>query len=162
MLIFWNSLHTPSLKDGCDFVCRSRNREEPPAYRGVATEPLEEEPEERDDHLLPMWPQYVRNGTSFFTVWHSLRFHRFDEIAVRHKSVFLCWFRLVPSATTVWSACNWDRPVSSPTPCMSFMCLMANKWVIHLAFQTTDFSSTEIWHIREKLRYRVSTWWKLF
>lgn len=40
--------------DGCDFVCRSRNREEPPAYRGVSTEPLEEEPEERDDHLLPM------------------------------------------------------------------------------------------------------------
>lgn len=44
------------LQDGCDFVCRSRNREEAPAYRGVATEPLEEEPEERDDHLLPMWP----------------------------------------------------------------------------------------------------------
>lgn len=40
--------------DGCDFVCRSRNREEAPAYRGVTTEPLEEEPEERDDHLLPM------------------------------------------------------------------------------------------------------------
>uniref|UniRef100_UPI0037E77370 cation-dependent mannose-6-phosphate receptor n=1 Tax=Semicossyphus pulcher TaxID=241346 RepID=UPI0037E77370 len=40
--------------DGCDFVCRSRNREEAPAYRGVATEPLEEEQEERDDHLLPM------------------------------------------------------------------------------------------------------------
>ncbi|KAK5862136.1 hypothetical protein PBY51_017564 [Eleginops maclovinus] len=40
--------------DGCDFVCRSRNREEAPAYRGVATEPLEEEPEERDDCLLPM------------------------------------------------------------------------------------------------------------
>lgn len=41
--------------DGCDFVCRSRgNRQEPPTYRGVATEPLEEEPEERDDHLLPM------------------------------------------------------------------------------------------------------------
>ncbi|XP_056142763.1 cation-dependent mannose-6-phosphate receptor [Lampris incognitus] len=40
--------------DGCDFVCRSRNREEPPTYRGVVTEPLEEEPEERDDHLLPM------------------------------------------------------------------------------------------------------------
>lgn len=40
--------------DGCDFVCRSRSREEAPAYRGVATEPLEEEPEERDDHLLPM------------------------------------------------------------------------------------------------------------
>ncbi|XP_075965329.1 cation-dependent mannose-6-phosphate receptor [Anarhichas minor] len=40
--------------DGCDFVCRSRNRENAPAYRGVATEPLEEEPEERDDHLLPM------------------------------------------------------------------------------------------------------------
>ncbi|XP_033497636.1 cation-dependent mannose-6-phosphate receptor [Epinephelus lanceolatus] len=40
--------------DGCDFVCRSRNREEAPAYRGVASEPLEEEPEERDDHLLPM------------------------------------------------------------------------------------------------------------
>ncbi|KAM3873233.1 cation-dependent mannose-6-phosphate receptor [Diretmus argenteus] len=40
--------------DGCDFVCRSRNREEAPTYRGVATEPLEDEPEERDDHLLPM------------------------------------------------------------------------------------------------------------
>ncbi|XP_059196154.1 cation-dependent mannose-6-phosphate receptor [Centropristis striata] len=40
--------------DGCDFVCRSRNREEAPAYRGVASEPLEEEQEERDDHLLPM------------------------------------------------------------------------------------------------------------
>ncbi|XP_041650017.1 cation-dependent mannose-6-phosphate receptor [Cheilinus undulatus] len=40
--------------DGCDFVCRSRSREEAPAYRGVSTEPLEEEPEERDDHLLPM------------------------------------------------------------------------------------------------------------
>ncbi|XP_023150782.1 cation-dependent mannose-6-phosphate receptor [Amphiprion ocellaris] len=40
--------------DGCDFVCRSKNRHEAPAYRGVSTEPLEEEPEERDDHLLPM------------------------------------------------------------------------------------------------------------
>ncbi|XP_029306847.1 cation-dependent mannose-6-phosphate receptor [Cottoperca gobio] len=40
--------------DGCDFVCRSRNREEAPAYSGLATEPLEEEPEERDDYLLPM------------------------------------------------------------------------------------------------------------
>ncbi|XP_028325793.1 cation-dependent mannose-6-phosphate receptor [Gouania willdenowi] len=40
--------------DGCDFVCRSRSREEAPAYRGVSTEPLEEESEERDDHLLPM------------------------------------------------------------------------------------------------------------
>ncbi|XP_073341682.1 cation-dependent mannose-6-phosphate receptor [Pagrus major] len=40
--------------DGCDFMCRSRNREEAPAYRGVVAEPLEEEPEERDDHLLPM------------------------------------------------------------------------------------------------------------
>lgn len=39
--------------DGCDFVCRSRPREEPNAYRGVPSEP-EEEPEERDDHLLPM------------------------------------------------------------------------------------------------------------
>ncbi|CAL8290217.1 unnamed protein product [Merluccius merluccius] len=41
--------------DGCDFVCRSRQREEAPTYRGVATEPMdEEEQEERDDHLLPM------------------------------------------------------------------------------------------------------------
>ncbi|XP_024123639.1 cation-dependent mannose-6-phosphate receptor [Oryzias melastigma] len=40
--------------DGCDFVCRSQNREQAPAYRGVTTESLEEEPEERDDHLLPM------------------------------------------------------------------------------------------------------------
>ncbi|KAM7421019.1 hypothetical protein PAMA_015285 [Pampus argenteus] len=50
---FWVELGNLTA-DGCDFVCRSRNREEPPAYRGVATEPLEEEPEERDDHLLPM------------------------------------------------------------------------------------------------------------
>ncbi|XP_037641460.1 cation-dependent mannose-6-phosphate receptor [Sebastes umbrosus] len=51
---FWVEVGNLSA-DGCDFVCRSRNREDAPAYRGVATaEPLEEEPEERDDHLLPM------------------------------------------------------------------------------------------------------------
>lgn len=80
----------PLLQDGCDFVCRSQNREEAPAYRGVATEHLEEEPEERDDHLLPMWPWNVRNGTEMFTVWHSLLFHRLDEVAVTHKSCFSC------------------------------------------------------------------------
>ncbi|MBN3301989.1 MPRD protein, partial [Amia calva] len=47
---FWQEIGN----DGCDFVCRSRNREAPPTYRGVASEPLGEEPEERDDHLLPM------------------------------------------------------------------------------------------------------------
>ncbi|XP_061574410.1 cation-dependent mannose-6-phosphate receptor [Cololabis saira] len=40
--------------DGCDFVCRSKNRDEAPAYRGLSTDALEEQPEERDDHLLPM------------------------------------------------------------------------------------------------------------
>lgn len=40
--------------DGCDFVCRSRKREESPAYRGEATDNLQEEPEETDDQLLPM------------------------------------------------------------------------------------------------------------
>ncbi|TNN02636.1 hypothetical protein fugu_010123 [Takifugu bimaculatus] len=40
--------------DGCDFVCRSRTREEVPTYRGVSSEPSEDDPEERDDHLLPM------------------------------------------------------------------------------------------------------------
>ncbi|XP_060777992.1 cation-dependent mannose-6-phosphate receptor [Neoarius graeffei] len=50
---FWTEIGNLSA-DGCDFVCRSRgSREEPPTYRGVTTEPLEE-PEERDDHLLPM------------------------------------------------------------------------------------------------------------
>uniref|UniRef100_A0A8C6SH49 Cation-dependent mannose-6-phosphate receptor n=1 Tax=Neogobius melanostomus TaxID=47308 RepID=A0A8C6SH49_9GOBI len=49
---FWAEVGNLSA-DGCDFVCRSRKREEPNAYRGVASEP-EEEPEERDDHLLPM------------------------------------------------------------------------------------------------------------
>lgn len=43
-----------SFQDGCDYVCRSQNREEALAYRGVPSESLEEEPEERDDHLLPM------------------------------------------------------------------------------------------------------------
>lgn len=50
---FWAEVGNLSA-DGCDLVCRSRNREEPNAYRGVASEPTEEEPEERDDHLLPM------------------------------------------------------------------------------------------------------------
>ncbi|XP_068425027.1 cation-dependent mannose-6-phosphate receptor [Clinocottus analis] len=50
---FWVEVGNMSA-DGCDFVCRSQNREDGRAYRGVATEPLEEEPEERDDHLLPM------------------------------------------------------------------------------------------------------------
>ncbi|XP_026084779.1 cation-dependent mannose-6-phosphate receptor-like [Carassius auratus] len=51
---FWSEFGNLTA-DGCDFVCRSRgNREEPPTYRGVGTDPLGEEPEERDDHLLPM------------------------------------------------------------------------------------------------------------
>ncbi|XP_067305239.1 cation-dependent mannose-6-phosphate receptor [Pseudorasbora parva] len=51
---FWSQIGNLSA-DGCDFVCRSRdNRQQPPTYRGVVTEPLGEEPEERDDHLLPM------------------------------------------------------------------------------------------------------------
>lgn len=50
---FWVEIGNLSA-DGCDFVCRSRNREGSPAYRGAATEPPEDEPEERDDHLLPM------------------------------------------------------------------------------------------------------------
>ncbi|XP_017328863.1 cation-dependent mannose-6-phosphate receptor [Ictalurus punctatus] len=50
---FWTEIGNLSA-DGCDLVCRSRgSREEPPTYRGVSTEPSEE-PEERDDHLLPM------------------------------------------------------------------------------------------------------------
>lgn len=50
---FWSEIGNLSA-DGCDFVCRSRgSREEPPTYRGVNTETLDE-PEERDDHLLPM------------------------------------------------------------------------------------------------------------
>ncbi|XP_068179591.1 cation-dependent mannose-6-phosphate receptor [Antennarius striatus] len=50
---FWVEVGNLSA-DGCDFVCRSRNREGAPEYRGVVTEPLEEEQDERDDHLLPM------------------------------------------------------------------------------------------------------------
>ncbi|CAL8247351.1 unnamed protein product [Lota lota] len=53
-IAFWQEFGNLTA-DGCDFVCRSRPREEAPTYRGVATEPLdEEEQEERDDHLLPM------------------------------------------------------------------------------------------------------------
>ncbi|XP_073541289.1 cation-dependent mannose-6-phosphate receptor [Phyllobates terribilis] len=40
--------------DGCDFVCRSQPRSSETAYRGVGDDQLGEEPEERDDHLLPM------------------------------------------------------------------------------------------------------------
>ncbi|XP_054904053.1 cation-dependent mannose-6-phosphate receptor [Poeciliopsis prolifica] len=50
---FWVEVGNLSA-DGCDFVCRSKNREEAPAYRGVSADALDEEPEERDDHLLPM------------------------------------------------------------------------------------------------------------
>uniref|UniRef100_A0A3P8X3I4 Cation-dependent mannose-6-phosphate receptor n=2 Tax=Cynoglossus semilaevis TaxID=244447 RepID=A0A3P8X3I4_CYNSE len=50
---FWVEVGNLSA-DGCDFVCRSRSREEPSAYTGLPSEPVEEEPEERDDHLLPM------------------------------------------------------------------------------------------------------------
>ncbi|XP_019724562.1 cation-dependent mannose-6-phosphate receptor [Hippocampus comes] len=50
---FWTEVGNLSA-DGCDFVCRSRDREEPPTYTGVSTEPLDEDPDERDDHLLPM------------------------------------------------------------------------------------------------------------
>lgn len=42
------------LQDGCDFVCRSKPRNVPAAYRGVGDDQLGEESEERDDHLLPM------------------------------------------------------------------------------------------------------------
>ncbi|KAK1162138.1 cation-dependent mannose-6-phosphate receptor-like [Acipenser oxyrinchus oxyrinchus] len=51
---FWQDLGNLTA-DGCDFICRSRARNAPPTYRGVASEPLGgEETEERDDHLLPM------------------------------------------------------------------------------------------------------------
>uniref|UniRef100_A0A4W5QN57 Cation-dependent mannose-6-phosphate receptor n=1 Tax=Hucho hucho TaxID=62062 RepID=A0A4W5QN57_9TELE len=51
--VFWTQVGNLAA-DGCNFVCRTQGPEaEPPTYRGVSTEP-EEEPEERDDHLLPM------------------------------------------------------------------------------------------------------------
>ncbi|CDQ82729.1 unnamed protein product [Oncorhynchus mykiss] len=53
-LVSHNSHSLPHPQDGCNIVCRTQGpEEEPPTYRGVSTEP-EEEPEERDDHLLPM------------------------------------------------------------------------------------------------------------
>ncbi|KAL0985130.1 hypothetical protein UPYG_G00153260 [Umbra pygmaea] len=50
---FWT--HVGNLAaDGCNLVCRTRGPEdEPPTYSGVSVEPAED-PEERDDHLLPM------------------------------------------------------------------------------------------------------------
>ncbi|XP_028910248.1 cation-dependent mannose-6-phosphate receptor [Ornithorhynchus anatinus] len=50
---FWQDLGN-LVADGCDFVCRSKPRSGPATYRGVGDEQLGEEPEERDDHLLPM------------------------------------------------------------------------------------------------------------
>ncbi|XP_042557456.1 cation-dependent mannose-6-phosphate receptor [Dipodomys spectabilis] len=52
-LAFWQDLGN-LVADGCDFVCRSKPRHAPAAYRGVGDDQLGEEPEERDDHLLPM------------------------------------------------------------------------------------------------------------
>uniref|UniRef100_A0A2K6K2M1 Cation-dependent mannose-6-phosphate receptor n=3 Tax=Colobinae TaxID=9569 RepID=A0A2K6K2M1_RHIBE len=48
------SCNRHTLADGCDFVCRSKPRNVPAAYRGVGDDQLGEESEERDDHLLPM------------------------------------------------------------------------------------------------------------
>ncbi|KAM9405136.1 cation-dependent mannose-6-phosphate receptor isoform 1-T1 [Salvelinus alpinus] len=51
--VFWTQVGNLAA-DGCNFVFRTQGtEEEPPTYRGVSTEP-EEQPEERDDHLLPM------------------------------------------------------------------------------------------------------------
>ncbi|XP_060092764.1 cation-dependent mannose-6-phosphate receptor [Heteronotia binoei] len=50
---FWQDMGN-LVADGCDFVCRSKPRNVPNAYRGVGDDQLSEEPEERDDHLLPM------------------------------------------------------------------------------------------------------------
>ncbi|XP_061863793.1 cation-dependent mannose-6-phosphate receptor isoform X2 [Colius striatus] len=50
---FWQDLGN-LVADGCDFVCRSKPRSTPAAYRGVGDDQLGDEPEERDDHLLPM------------------------------------------------------------------------------------------------------------
>ncbi|XP_048359990.1 cation-dependent mannose-6-phosphate receptor [Sphaerodactylus townsendi] len=50
---FWQDMGN-LVADGCDFVCRSKPRNVPNAYRGVGDDQLGEEPEERDDHLLPM------------------------------------------------------------------------------------------------------------
>lgn len=52
-LAFWQDLGN-LVADGCDFVCRSKPRGMPAAYRGVGDDQLGEETEERDDHLLPM------------------------------------------------------------------------------------------------------------
>ncbi|XP_061438967.1 cation-dependent mannose-6-phosphate receptor [Rhineura floridana] len=51
--VFWQDLGN-LVADGCDFVCRSKPRNVPTAYRGVGDDQLGEESEERDDHLLPM------------------------------------------------------------------------------------------------------------
>ncbi|XP_063818164.1 cation-dependent mannose-6-phosphate receptor [Pseudophryne corroboree] len=50
---FWQEFGN-LVADGCDFVCRSQPRSAETAYRGVGDDQLGEEPEERDDHLLPM------------------------------------------------------------------------------------------------------------
>ncbi|XP_069836258.1 cation-dependent mannose-6-phosphate receptor [Dendropsophus ebraccatus] len=52
-ITFWRELGN-LVADGCDFVCRSQPRSSETAYRGVGDDQLGEEPEERDDHLLPM------------------------------------------------------------------------------------------------------------
>ncbi|XP_063290710.1 cation-dependent mannose-6-phosphate receptor isoform X1 [Pelobates fuscus] len=52
-ITFWQEFGN-LVADGCDFTCRSRPRSADTAYRGVGDDQLGEEPEERDDHLLPM------------------------------------------------------------------------------------------------------------
>uniref|UniRef100_A0A8C5PL78 Cation-dependent mannose-6-phosphate receptor n=1 Tax=Leptobrachium leishanense TaxID=445787 RepID=A0A8C5PL78_9ANUR len=52
-ITFWKEFGN-LVADGCDLVCRSRPRSADTAYRGVGDDQLGEEPEERDDHLLPM------------------------------------------------------------------------------------------------------------
>ncbi|KAJ8354988.1 hypothetical protein SKAU_G00225550 [Synaphobranchus kaupii] len=70
---FWQEIGNLTA-DGCDFVCRSRgSREEPPTYRGVATEPLGEEPEERDDHLLPIAESGTKSTVRDSGIWLHYR-----------------------------------------------------------------------------------------
>lgn len=50
---FWQDFGN-LLSDGCNLVCRSGNQGQPKTYKGIGDDQLQDDDDERDEHLLPM------------------------------------------------------------------------------------------------------------
>lgn len=50
---FWQDFGN-LLSDGCNLACRSGNQGQPKTYKGIGDDQLQDDDDERDEHLLPM------------------------------------------------------------------------------------------------------------